>query len=317
MTNEEFLDYLTEDEKHSLENCELCPRKCHINRIKGGNGFCNTPITPSIALIINHKGEEPAIGGKKGITNVFFSHCNCQCIYCQNYKISNNQTEIKTSYVSMSDILDKIELTLQTSENIIGFVSPTHQLPAMKAIIRELRKRNLNPITVYNCGGYENIDEIKKLSSYIDIYLPDYKYSDDYLAEKFSKAPHYSTIAIKTIKEMYNQKGSTLLKIGVVAENGMIIRHLVLPNYLQNSKKALENIADNISTNITISLMSQYNPPFRLAHDELNRKLTENEYKEIENYAFHLGFHKGYFQDLTSSESVLPDFDNNTFLKNE
>lgn len=97
----------------------------------------------------------------------------------------------------------------------------------------------------------------------------------------------------------------------------MIIRHLVLPNYLQNSKKALENIADNISTNITISLMSQYNPPFRLAHDELNRKLTENEYKEIENYAFHLGFHKGYFQDLTSSESVLPDFDNNTFLKNE
>lgn len=316
MTNE-LLDYLTEEEKKALSHCTLCPRKCGVNRLKGEKGFCGVDLSFAIALIINHKGEEPILSGEKGITNLFFSHCNCQCVFCQNYKISSNSTPVKSLYNTMDEVIEKIIQTLQTSENVLGFVSPTHQVPIMKAIIRELHKRNYFPKIVYNCGGYENVETIKGLENIVDVYLPDWKYSSNTLAEKYSKAKDYPDIAKLAIKEMYRQKGSPILtdkddKI----ESGLIIRHLLLPNELNNSIKALDDIAWEISTNITLSLMSQYKPPFCLEYPNLNRGVSEKEYNELLDFALSCGFRKIYSQELSSQDNVIPDFDNNTFINN-
>ncbi len=315
---EDILKYLTKDEISALECCTLCPRKCKINRINGEKGFCNTDVSLNIALIINHKGEEPILSKNKGICNVFFSHCNCQCVFCQNHKISSNKTAPKSLYNTMDEVIEKIKEVLQTSENILGFVSPTHQLPIMKAIIRALHKQNIYPKIVYNCGGYENVETLQELENTVDIYLPDWKYSIEELSKKYSLAPDYPNVAKKAIKEMYRQKGSSILtdKDNNI-ESGLIIRHLLLPDELENSKKVLDDIAWELSPNVTLSLMSQYNPPFALPYEKLNRKITQKEYDDLLDFAFSLGFHKIFAQDLTSTDSVVPDFDNNTFIRNE
>ena len=314
---EDILKYLTEEEVRQLSVCELCPRKCRVNRIKGEKGFCNTGLSLAVALIINHKGEEPVLSKNKGITNVFFSHCNCRCIFCQNYKISDCKTQVKSLYPTMQEVIDKIEATLQTSENVLGFVSPTHQIPVMKAVIRQLHLRGIYPKIVYNCGGYENVQMLKQLEDIVDVYLPDMKYSDNELAKRFSSAPDYPDIAIAALKEMYRQKGSPVLtdKDGNI-ESGLIIRHLVLPSYADNSKNALDAIAWELSPNVTLSLMSQYNPPCEMKYPELNAKISQQEYDEVTDFAFGLGFHKIYLQELSSCDSVVPDFDNNTFIRN-
>ncbi len=314
---DDILDYLTLEEKKELSCCELCPRRCKVNRLEGQMGFCKSGVSYSIALIINHKGEEPVLSKDKGICNIFFSHCNCQCVFCQNYKISNNITKPKNLYHTMDDIIEKISEVLKISSNVVGFVSATHQIPIMKAIIRQLHAKGLFPKIVYNTGGYDSVEQLKKMADIIDVYLPDYKYADDTLAEKFSHCKDYSSIAMDAIKEMYYQKGSSIItdeQDDIVS--GLIIRHLLLPSHLQNSKKALQDIAWQISNNICLSLMSQYSPPFDLNYKELNNKVNAQEYNLLKDYAYSLGFHKGYFQDLDSVDNVLPDFDNNNFINN-
>lgn len=312
-----LLEYLTDEEKEQLSACTLCPRECKADRLHGEAGFCNTGISLSIALIINHKGEEPILSKDKGVCNVFFSHCNCQCIFCQNYKISSNKTSPKNLYTTMNEVVDKIEEVLKTSENVLGFVSPTHQIPIMKAIIREVNKRGLFPKIVYNCGGYESVETLKQLDGLVDVYLPDWKYCDEELSKKYSFASYYPQIVKNAVKEMYHQKGSSILtdNEGNI-ESGLIIRHLILPDCIDNSKKVLDEIAWELSPNVTLSLMSQYNPPFSLPYNNLNRKITEKEYNEVLDFALELGFHKIFAQDLTSTDSVIPDFDNNTFIRN-
>ncbi|MBR1626186.1 MAG: hypothetical protein IJ681_03485 [Bacteroidales bacterium] len=316
MTNE-LLDYLTSEEREQLSHCTLCPRKCGADRLHDKKGFCNLGVSLSTALIINHKGEEPILSKDKGITNVFFSHCNCQCIFCQNYKISSNKTEPKNLYPTMEEVIDRIISVLSTSENVLGFVSATHQIPVMKAIIRELHKRRCYPKIVYNCGGYESVESLQELEDWVDVYLPDWKYADNELAQRYSSAPGYNETVISAVKEMYRQKGSSILTdINENIESGLIIRHLVLPEQLENSKKVLDEIAWEISSNITLSLMSQYNPPFVLPYSDLNRKITQKEYNEVLDFALESGFHKIFTQDLGSTDSVIPDFDNNTFVNN-
>lgn len=315
--NTNLINYLLPEEIKALEYCQLCPRKCKINRLKGQKGFCNCDIDFNIALIINHKGEEPVLSKDKGICNVFFSHCNCQCIFCQNYQISNNQAIAKNSYQTMDQVVNKIIETLSQSENILGFVSPTHQIPIMNAIIRQIHSKGIFPTIVYNCGGYENEDILDLLNHNIDVYLPDFKYSDNKLGDLYSKAPQYKDFAIKSLKKMYYFKGSSLLfDSNNTIESGLIVRHLLLPNHLEQSKKALDLLAWELSPNITLSLMSQYVPPFKTKYDSLNRKVTIQEYEELKEFAYSLGFHKGYFQDLSSQESTIPDFENNTFINN-
>lgn len=311
-----IIDYYTLEEKKALSSCELCPHRCKVNRLNNEKGYCNTDSNINIALICNHKGEEPVLSGEKGVCNVFFSHCNCQCVFCQNKTISNNSSICKNLYQSVDSVIEKIIEVLQTSENIVGFVSPTPHIPAMKVIIRELHKRNIYPRFVYNSSGYENVEVLKDLEEIINVYLPDFKYANEVIAKQFSKINNYPTHCLNAIKEMYRQKGSTLITDDrEIAENGLIIRHLILPSHVEESKKVLETISMEISTSVSLSLMGQYFPPFKInGFESLNRTINKEEYEEVVEHFYSLGFHKGWLQELSSTDTCLPDFENNRFL---
>ena len=302
-----------EYELRLLSSCELCPRKCKVNRLKGEKGFCNTDAGINISLVCNHKGEEPVLCKEKGICNVFFSHCNLQCVYCQNKQISDNKKEVKSSYDDFEVLIEDIKKVLKESENVLGFVSPTHNIPLMRAIIRRLHNENIYPKIVYNTNAYDNVEMLKDLEGIVDIYLPDYKYSNKELSKQLSVCENYFKEAFYAIKEMYRQKGNRLVfDEQNNLESGLIIRHLVLPKQIENSKKVLENISD-ISLNINISLMSQYTPCGEFEQDYLNQLLDKEDYEEVCDYFYAIGLSKGWFQELTSQGNLVPDFDNNTW----
>lgn len=303
----------TEEEKEALRHCELCPRKCGVNRLEGEKGFCNCGCGLEIAMVCNHKGEEPILSGEKGICNVFFSHCNLQCVYCQNKQISSNKASVFHPFKTFDELIEKIKTTLRQSENVLGFVSPSHHQMLMKAIIRRLHEEGFYPKTIYNTNAYDNPSALRKLEGIIDIYLPDYKYTDPDLAKQLSKAEDYPRQALDAIKEMYRQKGSSLLTDSENRiESGLIVRHLVLPSKTENSKRVLDNLCD-ISFNLNISLMSQYAPLEPLDFDFLNSRLTQEEYDEVCDYFFSIGLHKGFFQELSSQDNLVPDFEKGTW----
>ena len=243
-----------------LASCKICPRNCGVDRLNGKIGVCGSGPGFEISSICIHTGEEPAIIGNNGICNVFFSHCNLSCIYCQNYQISSKPVEKSGQLTQFYEAIHSITRILDSGCKSVGFVSPTHFIPHVKAIIETLRLQGYNPIFVYNTNGFDSVEEIRLLENYINVYLPDYKYSDNNLARKLSKVSDYKQTALLAIKEMYRQKGSTLItNEDGYAENGLIIRHLVLPGYIENSLVALREIAD-ISTSIAVSLMAQYFP---------------------------------------------------------
>jgi putative pyruvate formate lyase activating enzyme len=216
-----------------------------------------------------------------------------------------NENEMK-----LQEVVDLIIKNLDQGCHAVGFVSPSHYIPHVKAIIESLRLQGYNPVFVYNTNGYDKVEEIRALESYIDIYLPDYKYADNDLARKFSKVADYRQSALAAIREMYRQKGSTLvMNENGYAEKGLIIRHLVLPGNIDNSLNVLRAIAD-ISTSLAISLMAQYWPTTAVMnHTTLNRKLTSEEYAIVKAELENLGFYKGWMQDLESSDHYLPDFE--------
>ena len=293
-----------------LASCNICPRNCNINRLNGEIGVCGSNAGFNISSITIHYGEEPAINGKNGICNVFFSRCNLSCIYCQNYQISCNRGEVNEHEMQLAEVVDSIVEKLNQGCHAVGFVSPSHFIPHVKAIIESLRLLGHNPVFVYNTNGYDKVEEIKALEDYIDIYLPDYKYADNKLAARFSRVADYQQVAIAAIKEMYRQKGSTLvMDENGFAEKGLIIRHLVLPGDIGNSLKVLHDIA-GISTSIAISLMAQYWPsPGVSGHPSLDRILSIDEYEIVKAELESLGFYKGWVQEMESSNNYKPDFE--------
>jgi putative pyruvate formate lyase activating enzyme len=278
--------------------------------LHGKIGVCGSDAGFNISSICIHQGEEPVISGTNGICNVFFSRCNLSCIYCQNYQISCNRGEVNETRMQLHEVVDSIIKKLEQGCHAVGFVSPSHYIPHVKAIIESLRLTGHNPVYIYNTNGYDKVEEIRGLESYIDIYLPDYKYSDNNLARKFSKVADYQQTAFAALKEMYRQKGSTLrMNENGFAENGLIIRHLVLPGNIENSIKVLQDIAA-ISTSIAVSLMAQYWPtPVMLTHPTLGRTLLPEEYEMVKTELENLGFYKGWVQELESSDNYLPDFE--------
>ncbi len=293
-----------------LANCKICPRNCGVDRLNGEIGFCGGGSDFDISSICLHSGEEPAIIGDKGICNVFFSHCNLSCVYCQNYQISDKHIEKPVNRLQLDEVINSIAKLIDSGCKTVGFVSPSHFIPQVKVIIEELKLQGYNSIFVYNTNGHDKGEEIRLLENYINIYLPDYKYSDDNLARKLSKVTDYKQTALLAIKEMYRQKGSTLIvNENGYAENGLIIRHLVLPGYVANSLAVLNDIAD-ISTSIAVSLMAQYFPtPAVKNHESLNRTLSREEYDTVKNELENLGFYKGWVQELESNENYRPDFE--------
>lgn len=294
----------------SIEKCEICPHNCKVNRLEGKIGRCKATDKVKIALASVHNFEEPCISGTNGSGTVFFSNCNLKCVFCQNYKISQQGLGREISIEELADIF--IEQQNKKVENI-NLVTPTMYIYHIIEAIKIARKKGLNIPIVYNTNGYENVETIKKLNGYIDIYLPDLKYYDNDLAFKYSGVKNYFENATEAIKEMYNQVGAPVLDENGIMKKGVIIRHLVLPNNLQNSKDVLKWINDNIDNKVFVSVMAQYFPTHR-AKDfpELNRKLTKEEYEEIENFLYSLNLDNGYIQELGEhEEEYVPDFEKN------
>jgi putative pyruvate formate lyase activating enzyme len=298
------------NDRKILENCTLCPRECRVNRFDGGNGYCSMDAGLNISTICVHRGEEPVISGKEGICNIFFAGCNLHCIFCQNHEISQCDYRGGRRYSDLENVLDRIVRILSNGVHAIGFVSPSHVVPQVKAIIHGLNNRGFKPIAVYNTNSYDKFETIRSFDGLIDIYLPDYKYVSPYIASEFSDASDYPHVALKAIKEMYYQMGSTLsVAENGQAERGLLIRHLVLPGHAEESKKVLRTIAEELSPGVHLSLMSQYHPTVNvMKHPLLNRSLYKNEYDEVVTEMESLGFRNGWVQDMDSNVTYRPDF---------
>ncbi len=295
----------------TVTHCNNCPRQCAATR-RETRGFCNAGDQLEVASIAIHRGEEPPLSGKKGVCNVFFAHCNLQCCYCQNYEISRGSVDTeKVFYHSISEVVDRIQELLPQTENVVGLVSPTHYADSVIPLIEAIHDRGLSPTIVYNTNGYDSVEVLQQLAPYIDIYLPDFKYMDSDLAFRYSSAADYPEKAQLALLEMYSQKGASLpTDENDIAFRGMIVRHLVLPGAVQNSIDCLRWLADNLGTRIHISLMAQYFPPQTVGRlpDELNRRLTKQEYQQVVDEFYRLGFSRGWVQELDSSEQFHPDF---------
>lgn len=293
-----------------LEQCRICPRECKINRLDGKVGNCKASDKVKISLVSLHMFEEPCISGKNGSGTIFFSHCNLHCMFCQNYEISQN---IKKGKEVTIEELSNIMLKQQNNkaENI-NLVTPTMYAYQIKEAIKLARKKGLKIPIIYNSNGYEKVETLKDLKGYIDVYLPDLKYYSNEMAIKYSKAPNYFEASSKAILEMIRQVGAPKFDENGMIQKGVMIRHLVLPNHMQNTKNILKWIKENVPEDIYINVMAQYFPTYKAKEDELiNRKLTKREYRQIEEYFYSLDFKNGYMQELGEhEEEYVPKWDN-------
>ncbi len=284
------------------KRCSLCPRAC--NAVRGKEGFCKMPEQPVVARAALHFWEEPCISGEKGSGAVFFSGCNLRCVFCQNHQISQEGFGKQVSVEQLRALYWK--LIDQGAENI-NLVTPTHFLGAVAA---SLYPRLPVPV-VYNCGGYEKTESLKRLEGLVDIYLPDLKYLDGASAARYSLAPDYPQIAIKAIEEMYRQVGDCQMNQKGMLQKGVLVRHLVLPGSLENSRAVLDWMEDFAKDkDVLFSLMSQYTPVTDLsAYPEINRRLWESEYEEMLEQLEQKENIAGFVQELSSAgEQYIPSF---------
>ncbi len=290
------------------KQCTLCPHKCKVDR-NINIGRCKAGDKIEIGGTSLHKFEEPCISGKNGSGTVFFSKCNLNCVFCQNYEISNLGNGKQIEVEELSNIFLKQQE--KNAENI-NLVSPTIYADKIVEAIKIAKEKGLKIPIIYNTNGYENIETLKKLDGYIDVYLPDLKYYYEELAIKYSKVQNYFKIATEAIKEMYKQVGSPKFDENGMIKKGLIIRHLVLPNNLDNSKKVLKWIKENIDEKVYVSIMTQYFPTYKAQeYQEINRKINREEYVEIENYIYDLGIENGYMQDFSeeNEEQYVPKWE--------
>lgn len=290
-----------------LEKCEICPHNCKVNRLKQNTGVCKCTDKIKIALASLHYYEEPCISGKNGSGTVFFTGCNLQCKFCQNYEISQQGKGIEITIEQLADIF----ITQQEKHaNNINLVTPTMYVYQIIEAIKIAKTKGLNIPIIYNSNGYENVETIKKLKGYIDVYLPDFKYYYNDLAKKYSGINNYFENVTQVIQEMYKQVGSPIIDENGIIKKGLIIRHLVLPNNIENSKKVLKWLKENINKEVYISIMAQYFPCYKAKEiKELNRKLTKEEYRKIEEYVYELDIENGYMQELGEhEEEYVPNF---------
>jgi putative pyruvate formate lyase activating enzyme len=268
--------------------CCLCPHNCGVNRFKNEKGFCKASLHPYVADVLIHFYEESVISGENGSGAIFFSSCNMRCLYCQNYEISTNL--IGKQYYP--EELSELMLSMQCKNvHNINLVSPTHNIASIAEAIYIARSKGLTIPVIYNCGGYENISTIDLLDGLIDIYLPDFKYSDNIISYKLSQVRDYPFYAAISVKKMYEQVGSLILD-GDLTVKGLLIRHLVLPGFIDNSVNVLYLIRDMINSHdVSINLMNQYHRAYKAnSIKKLNKELSFEEYNYVLNKAISLGF---------------------------
>ena len=306
-----------------MSECRLCPRTCGVDRTQA-TGFCGAASDVEVSAVCVHRGEEPPLNP---IVNVFFSHCNLQCIYCQNWQISKVESKrtaggspgragegAKWKVESVDSLADRICATFSTfhfplSTPMLGLVTAAHYADHIPALLDELHRRGFTPTVVYNSSGYESVDTLRSLEGLIDIYLPDFKYSDPQLAQAYSHAPDYPEVATLAIKEMRRQVGGGLKVDGDGhAYRGLVVRHLVLPGAVDNSLRCLDWLADEFPFGLHLSLMAQYFPPRPGLPAPLDRTVTAEEYAAVVAHAEALGLTDGWIQELEARDNYRPDF---------
>ncbi len=292
------------------KHCNLCPRECNVDRVHGQKGVCGVTGTGIYgARAALHMWEEPCISGEKGSGAVFFSGCPLRCVYCQNYEIARAERGSEISVECLAEIF--LELQKKHAANI-NLVTPTHYTLEIMEAVKIARKKGLVIPIVYNCSGYEKVETLKLLQGIVDIYLVDYKYEDQSLAKRYSNAENYPDVVKKALQEMVCQCGTAEFDEEGMMKRGVIVRHLLLPEALGNAKAVVKYVYDTYGDQVFLSLMNQYTPlPHVVKWPEINRRVTEDEYEELVDYAIELGVENGFIQEgETAEESFIPEFDN-------
>ena len=292
-----------------LSDCTLCPRECHVNRLKGQRGRCHETAEIVVARAALHMWEEPCVSGSAGSGTVFFSGCCMGCIFCQNHNIA----EAKAGKVITTDRLAEIFLELQSQGAAnINLVTPTHYVPQIITALELAKAKGMDLPVVYNTSGYEKAETLQMLKGYVDVYLPDFKYMEAELAKAYSGAEDYPAYAKAAIKEMVDQTGPVQIdeESGMI-KKGVIVRHLVLPGHVKNSKAVIRYLYETYGDNILISIMNQYTPMPQVSEDPLlSRKVTKREYEKVVDYALDIGMEYGFIQEgEAAKESFIPEFD--------
>ena len=288
--------------------CKMCPHECNIDRNKTV-GRCKAKQNPTVALVSLHKHEEPCISIGEGSGTVFFSGCNLSCVYCQNNDISQ---ELKGKEITVERLAKIFIEQQERGAANINLVTPSIYIMQIKQALKLAKVNGLKIPIIYNSSGYDKVESLKELEGLVDIYLPDFKYGFNELGEKYSSVKNYFKIAREAIKEMVRQVGYPIFDQYGKIIKGVIIRHMILPNNLDNTKKVLEWIKNEFGQDMYISIMAQYFPTHKvneLKFSEINRKITKEELEEIEEYVFELGFENGFIQELGDhEEEYVPDF---------
>lgn len=298
----------------SMEECRLCPRGCGANRAEGQTGFCGVGSNLVCARAALHMWEEPCISGKEGSGTVFFSGCNLRCVFCQNYNISRAGTGKEISIERLSQIFLELQ---EKKANNINLVTGTHYIPQIVEALKLAMQDGLSIPVVYNTSSYESVEALRLIAPYVDVWLPDLKYKSDECGMRYSKAPDYFEVASKALAFMvsdisekkkgmaceFNEKG--------IIQCGVIVRHLVLPGNVADSKRVLRYLHETYHDQIYISIMNQFTPSTDLTnYPEINRRLTEEEYQRVIDFAEKIGIEKGFIQEgETCKESFIPEFD--------
>lgn len=285
--------------------CRICPRDCGVNRYEQ-RGFCGASASVAINLYQLHFGEEPPISGTGGSGTIFFSHCNLKCVFCQNYATSCQGFGSSLGEDSVIQIM--LDLQEQGAHNI-NLVTPTHYTPQLRVIIASARAQGLKIPLLWNSSAYEKVETLKSLNQLVDIYLPDLKYSHGVYAKKYSRAADYPEVALEAIREMYSQVGPLSVDAGGIAQKGVLVRLLVLPMGLSGTENNLRRLADEIGTEVPVSLMGQYYPAGDAGqHSELGRGISRDEYQKVLDTANELGFSNVYVQEISSNDFWTPKF---------
>jgi putative pyruvate formate lyase activating enzyme len=293
-----------------LSSCDICPRECKVNRLEGELGFCHSARRPIVSSVCAHHGEEPVLSGRRGSGTIFFGHCNMRCVYCQNYQISQDY-ELRQSKEIEPYALAEHMLFLQDELGChnINLVSPSHFVPQIVKGVLAAVPMGLRLPLVYNSSGYDSVATLRELDGIISIYLPDLRYASNTWAEMFSQASDYVERARDAIKEMYRQVGNLRVDGEGIAQKGLIVRHLILPNGIAGSEDSLTWLVREVSPQVTVSIMSQYFPTHKAPHIPLlSRTISLGEYNEVRELVEKLGLENGWLQGMGASQDYLPDF---------
>jgi putative pyruvate formate lyase activating enzyme len=275
-----------------LRECRLCPRECGVNRLDGELGVCQAGPELMVSSAFPHFGEEPPLVGYHGSGTIFLTHCNLRCIFCQNYDISHLRNGERMTSSDLARVMVRLQ---EMGCHDINFVTPTHYAPQIVSSLPEAIEKGLRLPIVYNCSGYESMEVIRLLEGVVDIYMPDAKYLDGEYSKRFSNAPDYPEVIKKILKEMHRQVGDLSINSKGIAERGVLIRHLVMPNGVSSSEAVLKFIAEEISVHSYVNIMDQYRPEYQ-AHEypEINCRITHKEYLEAIQRARRFHLYRGF-----------------------